>query len=136
MENRELIRLSLEARKDSYSPYSGCKVGAALLTESGKVYTGCNVENASFGLTVCAERAAFFKAVSEGERRFVKIAITGGKSEMPDSYFYPCGACRQVMSEFCGGGFEIITALSEDEYISKTLDEFLPFRFGQDEVTG
>ncbi len=135
MENRELIRLALEARKNAYSPYSGCKVGAALLTADGKVYTGCNIENASFGLTVCAERTAFFRAVGAGEKEFTKIAVTGGKDDKPDSYFYPCGACRQVMSEFCGGDFEIITAVSEDEFTVKTLEELLPLRFGRDNVT-
>ena len=130
MENRELIKLALEARENSYSPYSGFKVGAALLTKSGKVYTGCNIENAAFGPTVCAERTAIFKAVSEGEREFEKIAIAGGKGEMPDSYAFPCGVCRQLMSEFCGPEFEIITAVSADDYVIKTLKEMLPDSFG------
>ena len=129
MENRELIKLALEARENSYSPYSGFKVGAALLTKSGKVYTGCNIENAAFGSTVCAERTAIFKAVSEGEREFEKIAIAGGKGEMPDSYAFPCGVCRQVMAEFCGPEFEIITAVSADDYVIKTLKEMLPDSF-------
>ena len=130
MENRELIKLALGARENSYSPYSGFKVGAALLTKSGKVYTGCNIENAAFGPTVCAERTAIFKAVSEGEREFEKIAIAGGKGEMPDSYAFPCGVCRQLMSEFCGPEFEIITAVSADDYVIKTLKEMLPDSFG------
>ncbi len=135
MEDRELIKLALEARKSAYAPYSGCKVGAALLTSDGAVYTGCNIENASFGLTVCAERTAFFKAVSGDKKEFEKIAVTGGRGEKPDTYFYPCGACRQVMSEFCSDNFIIITALSEEEFVTNTLNELLPKRFGREDVT-
>lgn len=134
MDNRELINLALEARKNSYSPYSLCKVGAALLTKSGKVYIGCNIENAAYGPTVCAERTAVFKAVSEGEREFAKIAVAGGKGETPDGYFYPCGVCRQVLAEFCAPGFEIITAVSPDDYVIKTLSELLPDSFGPDNL--
>ena len=134
MTDRELISAALEARKSAYSPYSGCKVGAALLTSDGELFTGCNIENASFGLTVCAERTAFFKAVSAGKTSFEAIAISGGKGEKPDTFFYPCGACRQVMKEFCGGEFKIITAVDEENYILKTLDELLPLGFGPGEV--
>ena len=134
MTDRELISAALGARRNSYSSYSGCRVGAALLTADGELFTGCNVENASFGLTVCAERTAFFKAVSAGKRDFLKIAVAGGKGDKPDTYFYPCGACRQVMKEFCGGDFEIITAVDEDDYVTKTLDELLPLGFGPGEV--
>ncbi len=130
MDNRELIKLALEARKNSYSPYSGFKVGAALLTKSGKVYTGCNIENAAFGPTVCAERTALFKAVSEGEREFVRIAVAGGKNDIPDSYAFPCGVCRQVLAEFCGADFEIISAVSPEDSVSRTLSEMLPDSFG------
>lgn len=130
MENRELIALALEARKNSYSPYSQYKVGAALLTKSGRVYTGCNIENAAFGPTVCAERVAIFKAVSEGEKEFVKIAVAGGRGEYPDSYAYPCGVCRQVMGEFCRPDFEIVTAISTENFVSRTLSEMLPESFG------
>lgn len=135
MEDRELIKLALEARKNAYSPYSGCKVGAALLTADGAVYTGCNIENASFGLTVCAERTALFKAVSDGKKDFEKIAVAGGRAEKPETYFYPCGACRQVLSEFCGSGFKVITAASEDDYAVNSLNELLPFSFGREDVT-
>ena len=130
MDNRELIKLALEARKNSYSPYSDFKVGAALLTKSGKVYTGCNIENAAFGPTVCAERTALFKAVSEGEREFVRIAVAGGKNDIPDSYAFPCGVCRQVLAEFCGADFEIISAVSPEDSVSRTLSEMLPDSFG------
>ncbi len=131
MDNRELIRLALEARQASYAPYSGFRVGAALLTKDGTVYTGCNIENAAYTPTNCAERTAFFKAVSEGEREFKAIAIVGGKGELPQDYVWPCGVCRQVMAEFCNPKtFRIIAAVSEDEYMDKTLEELFPDGFG------
>ena len=129
MDNRELIRLAFEAMQKAYAPYSGFWVGAALLAESGKVYTGCNIENAAFGPTNCAERTAFFKAVSEGEREFVKIAVVGGRGGVVTDYFVPCGVCRQVMSEFCDDNFSVIIAKSEDDYLDKTLNDLLPCRF-------
>ena len=131
MDNKKLISLALEAREAAYAPYSGYRVGAALLTKDGKVYKGCNIENAGYTPTNCAERTAFFKAVSEGEREFAAIAIVGGKDKLPVDYAYPCGVCRQVMMEFCNPKtFRVITAISEDEYIDKTLEEMLPYGFG------
>ena len=131
IENSELLKLALEARKMAYTPYSGFKVGAALLTKEGKVYQGCNIENAGYTPTNCAERTAFFKAVSEGEREFEAIAIVGGKGELPDDYAWPCGVCRQVMMEFCDPkSFRVITAISETEYVERTLSEMLPHGFG------
>ncbi len=127
--DKELIKLAAEAMQKAYAPYSGCKVGAALLTKDGKTYTGCNIENAAYGPTNCAERTAFFKAVSEGEREFEKIAVIGGKNGKPESYFYPCGVCRQVMAEFCAADFRIITAKSEDDFKVSTLNELLPCAF-------
>jgi len=129
MDEKELIRLAFDAMAKAYAPYSGYKVGAALLTASGKVYTGCNIENAAFGPTVCAERVAFFKAISDGERDFARIAVVGGKGGEVTDYFVPCGVCRQVMSEFCGDDFSVIIAKSKDEYLSKTLNDLLPCRF-------
>lgn len=131
MNNNELICLALDAREKSYSPYSGFAVGAALLCKNGKVYTGCNIENSAFSPTVCAERTAFFKAVSEGEKEFVKIAVVGGKSEneFPENYCPPCGVCRQVMKEFCTDDFEVIMAKSAENYIVMTLNEILPAGF-------
>ena len=135
MENRELIRLALEARKLAYAPYSGFSVGAALLTADGKVYTGCNIENAGYTATNCAERTAFFKAVSEGMRRFVKIAVTGGpEGTEPVEYCAPCGVCRQVMAEFCQGDFTVLLAKSLDDYKECRLSELLPFRFGPENL--
>ncbi len=136
MENRreELIRAALAARGFAYAPYSGFRVGAALLTKEGRIFTGCNVENASYGAANCAERTAFFKAVSERERRFDAIAIAGGKGEMPEDYAYPCGICRQVMQEFCEADFIILTVKNEQDYKEYSLKELLPHGFGGDRL--
>ena len=123
MTGRQLIKAAKEAQAFSYSPYSGFKVGAALLCKSGKVYTGCNIENASFSATVCAERTALFKAVSEGEREFSAMAIVGSTD-----LCFPCGVCRQVMSEFCCADFKIY--LEENgKPVTYALGELLPGRF-------
>lgn len=127
---QELIIKANEARKFAYTPYSDFKVGAALYLKSGGIVTGCNIENSAFGPTNCAERTAFFKAISEGERDFVAIAIVGGKKEDPDGFAYPCGVCRQVMREFCKDDFLIIVAKSPEEYKVYTLPELLPEGFG------
>lgn len=126
---QELIRQAMETRKMAYAPYSGFFVGAALECKDGTVYTGCNIENASFSPTNCAERTAFFKAVSEGQREFRRIAIVGGKEgEMVAPS--PCGVCLQVMAEFCEAAqFEIIMARSEDDYTVRKLAELLPNSF-------
>lgn len=126
---KKLIAEALIARQNSYSPYSNFKVGAALLEKSGIIYTGCNIENASYPATVCAERTAILKAVSEGKKDFQAIAIVGGSNEMPDNFAYPCGVCRQVMGEFCYGDFVIIVAKDVNDYKIHTLDELLPARF-------
>ena len=126
----ELIRIALDARKHAYTPYSNWAVGAALLDSDGKIHTGCNIENAAYGPSNCAERTAVFKAVSEGVRNFEAITVVGGKAgEMPTTYCYPCGVCRQVLSEFCGPDFTVIVAVSEDEYKVTTLGELLPEAF-------
>ena len=134
MTDKELVSLAFEAMSRAYAPYSLHKVGAALLSQSGKVYLGCNIENAAYGPTNCAERTAFFKAVSEGETKFSKIAIVGGKNGIPTDYFYPCGVCRQVMAEFCSPNFEIITAKSENDYKKSALAEMLPYGFSADKL--
>ncbi len=134
---QELARTALSMRKMSYTPYSHFNVGAALLSKGGKIYTGCNIENASFTPTNCAERTAFFKAVSEGVKEFTAIAIAGGPAgENPIDYCPPCGVCRQVMSEFCTDSFEIILVKSETEYETFTLPEILPKRFGPKDLLG
>lgn len=125
----ELIRKALAAREMAYAPYSGFYVGAALLCKDGTVYSGCNIENAAFSPTNCAERTAIFKAVSEGKREFVRIAIVGGKKDEMTAPA-PCGVCRQVMAEFCDPDtFEIVMAKSPQEYTVKTLGELLPAGF-------
>ena len=126
-----LIRIANQMREKSYCPYSGFAVGAALMTEQGRVYGGCNVENAAYSASICAERTAFVKAVSEGERSFRAIAIVGGKKPVPVDYSFPCGACRQFMREFCDPDtFEVITAISEEDYITYSLAQLLPESFG------
>ncbi len=125
---KELVTKAYEAMQLSYSPYSGFKVGAALLTKDGKIYTGCNIENSAYSPTCCGERTAFFKAVSEGKRDFKAIAIVGGKDGEITDFCYPCGVCRQVMAEFCDGDFEIITTDSK-EIKSYKLSELLPEAF-------
>ena len=129
MTDRELIRIAIEARKAAYTPYSHFQVGAALLAADGTVYTGCNVENAAYTPTNCAERTAFFKAVSEGERQFTAIAVVGGKGGNIDGLFPPCGVCRQVMAEFCDGSFTVISGNPNGEIHRYTLDELLSNRF-------
>ena len=134
-EEKVLIQQALDARKLAYAPYSGYAVGAALLTADGRTYLGGNIENASYGATNCAERTAFFKAVSEGERDFTAIAIAGGKTdEDPAEYAYPCGICRQVMQEFCREDFRIYVVKSTEDYRRYTLKELLPFGFGGDAI--
>ena len=129
MKYRELINAAFTARENAYAPYSKFFVGAALLTDTGEIFTGCNVENESFSLTNCAERTAFFKAISENRKTFTAIAIVGGKENEID-FCPPCGACRQVMSEFCdGAGFKIILAKSDDEWREYSLSELFPLSF-------
>ncbi len=128
---RALIEDALGMMKMSYIPYSGFAVGAALLTEDGSVYRGCNIENAAYSPSVCAERTAFFKAVSEGHTRFQAIAVTGGKDRKADAFCTPCGVCRQVMMEFCDPEtFLIISAVDPDHYRVYTLKDLLPEGFG------
>jgi len=132
---RELIKRATEMLTYSYAPYSNFKVGAALMAKSKKVYTGCNIENVAFGPSNCAERTAFFKAVSEGDREFDAIAIVGGKNGKITDYCPPCGVCRQVMAEFCDpDAFFIILAKSEDDYWVYSLRELFPMGFTPDKI--
>lgn len=127
----KLIDTAIEQLKFSYTPYSNFKVGAALLAKNGEIYTGCNIENASYTPTNCAERTAFFKAVSEGVRDFQAICIVGGKDGNLTGYTAPCGVCRQVMMEFCDPKtFQIILAVDKEQYIIYTLEELMPLGFG------
>ena len=128
MKEQQLFTLAQQARTRAYAPYSHFTVGAALLAESGEIYCGCNIENASFGATNCAERTAFFKAISEGEREFEKIAIVGGKQEDLSDLVAPCGVCRQVMAEFCDENF--IVLLGNPKNIREfKLNQILPLAF-------
>ena len=127
----KLIEIAMEQLKFSYTPYSNFKVGASLLTKNGQIYTGCNIENAAYTPTNCAERTAIFKAVSEGVRGFDTICIVGGKDGILTEYTAPCGVCRQVMMEFCDPEtFQIILAVSKDKYDVFTLRELFPLGFG------
>ena len=126
-----LIEQAIEARSLAYTPYSHFQVGAALLTKQGKVYKGCNIENAAYTPSNCAERTAIFKAVSEGEREFAAIAIVGSmEGESNTLPTGPCGVCRQVMAEFCSLDMPVIVAKSPADYITMTLGELLPLSFG------
>lgn len=127
----KMIEAAIGQLRFSYAPYSDFKVGAALLTKDGTLYTGCNIENAAYTPTNCAERTAFFKAVSEGVREFRAICIAGGKGGVLTEYAAPCGVCRQVMMEFCDpDAFRIILAVSKEQYEIFTLRELLPKGFG------
>lgn len=136
MNNRDLILKAKEALLNAYAPYSDFKVGAALLTANDKIYTGCNIENASYTPTNCAERTAFFKAVSEGESCFKKIAIVGGLNGKITDYVSPCGVCRQVIREFCDNDFVIILAKSEDDYVEYKLSDMFPHSFSKNDIGG
>jgi len=131
MTEKDLILQAIEARRNAYTPYSHFQVGAALLAEDGRVYQGCNVENAAYTPTNCAERTAFFKAVSEGCRRFTAIAIVAAPEGKPLQKTAPCGVCRQVMMEFCDPDtFRILMAVSPEDYTVYTLRQLMPESFG------
>lgn len=128
-----LVEYAKEAMKSAYAPYSHFYVGAALMTSSGEIYKGCNIENASYTPTVCAERTAFFKAISDGKKEFAAIAVAGGKDGVLSSPAAPCGVCRQVMAEFCRPDF-IICIADENGYKKYTLGELLPLSFTPDNL--
>ena len=129
MSEKELIKKAFQARENSYSPYSHFKVGVALLTKSGKVFLGTNVENCGYSPSNCAERSAFFSAISNGEKEFEKIAIVGGR----DNIAYPCGICRQVMCEF-SKDMQVIVAKNENDYKVFTALELLPYCFTKEDI--
>ncbi len=133
MDNESLMIAAEKARENSYSPYSHFRVGAALLAKSGKVYTGCNIENAAYSATNCAERTAIFKAVSEGEREFEAIAIVGGKEGETPRFCAPCGVCRQVLAEFCPADFKILLG-SHEKFEVFTLEMLLPLSFTEKDL--
>ena len=134
IDDKFLCEEAVRAAAAAYAPYSGYKVGAALLCSDGSVYTGCNIENASYTPTNCAERTAFFKAVSEGERSFVAIAIVGGPENTVSGLCTPCGVCRQVMAEFSDKNFEVILGTPEKHNVY-SLDEIIPLAFTKSELS-
>ena len=134
MTPEKLISVAIAAMEKAYAPYSGFKVGAALLCADGTVYAGCNIENAAYGPTNCAERTAVFKAVSEGKREFTAIAICGGKDGSITDFCPPCGVCRQVLREFCQDDFTVYLAGPHGAYKTMTLGDLLPFSFGGEQV--
>jgi len=132
MDNQELIKLAIDAKEKSYSPYSNFRVGAALLTKDGKVYQGANIENAAYGVTICAERTAVFAAKLEGIDEFSTIAVTSDSND----YIPPCGSCRQVLLELCGQELEVLITNGNGEMKSLKLKELLPFSFGDKNLNG
>lgn len=132
---QKLMQTALEYRKRSYSPYSGYQVGAALLSEDGEIFGGCNIESASFSPTNCAERTALFKAVSEGKKDFIAIAVVGGKAGGELEFCTPCGVCRQALVEFCDPkSFVVYLGTSTEDYKGYLLEELLPFSFSPKNV--
>ena len=130
MDYKNLIKIALDYRNRAYAPYSNFKVGSAVLLDSGKIYGGCNIENASYGATNCAERTAIFSGISNGETKIKAIAIVGSAKENT----YPCGICRQVLSEFADGDVEVILAKNEDDYVIKTMKEVMPGAFRKENI--
>ena len=130
MDYKKLSKLAIDARENAYVPYSKFKVGAAVITVDGSIYTGCNIENASYGATNCAERTAIFKAVSEGHKKIKAIAVVGDMS----TNTYPCGICRQVIVEFATDDIQIILVKNEEEYVVKTMEEILPGAFTKEDL--
>lgn len=134
VDKHALMRLAKEAMHRAYAPYSHCCVGAALLSASGEVFTGCNIENAAFTPTICAERAAFGTAISAGHRTFAALAVAGGREGVTGEPFYPCGVCRQVIGEFCAPDMPIYIADGADGMLELTLGDLLPYAFGKEHL--
>ena len=134
MDKKDLFNLAKDAMKKSYAPYSNYNVGAALLCKNEKIYKGCNIENASYSLTNCAERTALFSAISNGEKEFVAICIVGGINGEINDYAMPCGACRQALAEFCNEDFKVYIGIDEDNIKEYTLNELLPYSFNKSKL--
>lgn len=134
MDKKDLFNLAKEAMKNSYAPYSNYNVGASLLCKNGNIYDGCNVESASYSLTNCAERTAIFSAVAHGEKEFEAICIVGGKNGDITDYAMPCGACRQVLAEFCDADFKVYVGINENDIIEFKLSELLPCSFNKSKL--
>jgi cytidine deaminase len=134
MDKKDLFMLAKESMKNSYSPYSNYNVGASLLCKNGSVYKGCNIENASYSVTNCAERTALFSAIANGERDFEAICVVGGKNGEITDYAMPCGVCRQVLAEFCDADFKIYVGISEDNIKEFNLEELIPYSFDKSKL--
>lgn len=134
MNKKDLFMLAKDAIKNSYAPYSNYNVGAVLLCKNGNIYKGCNIENASYSLTNCAERTALFSAIANGEKEFEAICIVGGKNDEITDYAMPCGACRQALSEFCDADFKIFVGINENEIKEFNLGELLPYSFDKSKL--
>lgn len=134
MDKKDLFMLTKEAMKNSYAPYSNYNVGAVLLCENGNIYKGCNIENASYSATNCAERTALFSAVASGERKFEAICVVGGKNGEITDYAMPCGVCRQVLAEFCDADFKVYVGVSEDDIKEYKLCDLLPYSFDKSKL--
>ena len=134
MDKKDLFKLAKDAMKKSYAPYSNYNVGAALICKNGNVYKGCNIENASYSLTNCAERTALFSAILNGEKEFVAICIVGGINGEINDYAMPCGACRQALAEFCNEDFKVYIGIDEDNIKEYTLNELLPYSFNKSKL--
>lgn len=134
MNKKDLFNLAKDAMKNSYAPYSNYNVGAALLCKNGNVYKGCNIENASFSLTNCAERTALFSAIANGEKDFEAICVVGGKNGVLSDYAMPCGACRQALAEFCDADFKVYVGINKNDIKEYSLDELLPYSFNKSKL--
>ena len=134
MNKKDLFNLAKDAIKSSYAPYSNYNVGAALLCKNGNIYKGCNIENASYSVTNCAERTAIFSAIANGEKEFTAICVVGGKNGEVTDYAMPCGVCRQALAEFCNADFKVYVGISEDEIKEFTLGELLPYSFDKSKL--
>ena len=134
MDKKDLFMLAKDAMKNSYAPYSNYNVGAVLLCKNGNIYKGCNIENASYSVTNCAERTALFSAIASGEKEFVAICVVGGKNGEITDYAMPCGVCRQALADFCDADFKIYVGISEDKIKEFTLGELLPYSFDKSKL--
>ena len=134
MDKKDLFNLAKEAMKNSYAPYSEYNVGAVLLCKNGNVYKGCNIENASYSLTNCAERTALFSAIANGENEFEAICVVGGKNGEITDFAMPCGACRQVLTEFCDADFKIYVGINENDIKEYKLSELIPYSFNKSKL--
>lgn len=134
MNKKDLFNMAKDAMKNSYAPYSNYNVGAALLCKNGNLYNGCNIENASYSLTNCAERTALFSAIANGEKEFEAICVVGGKNSEITDYAMPCGACRQVLGEFCDADFKIYVGINENDIKEYKLSELIPYSFNKSKL--